>query len=87
MPSDFRQPGVRRARHGRPITKVHDGYGSLQSFSEAQKVRLKYHEDSNLIDRGTVEGVQAVQSLLEDHRASHRRFRSGSEQSAGQLRN
>ncbi len=45
---------------------VQGGYDSLQSFSEAQNVTLSYNEDGELIDRGTVEGAQAIRSLLED---------------------
>ncbi len=51
---------------GVAYSKVQDGYGSLQSFSEAQNVELGYDEDGQLIDRGTVEGAQAIRSLLED---------------------
>lgn len=46
--------------------KVQGGYGSLQSFSEAQNVQLNYNDDGELIDRGTVEGAQAIMTLLED---------------------
>ena len=51
---------------GVAYSKVQDGYGSLQSFSEAQNVELSYNEDGDLIDRGTVEGAQAIRSLLAD---------------------
>ena len=51
---------------GVAYTKVQDGYGSLQSFSEVQNVQLNYNEDGELIDRGTVEGAQAIMSLLKD---------------------
>ena len=51
---------------GVAYTKVQDGYGSLQSFSEVQNVQLSYDEDGNLTDRGTVEGGQAIMSLLKD---------------------
>ena len=51
---------------GVAYSKVQDGYGSLQSFSEAQNVELSYNEDGQLVDRGTVEGAQAIRSLLED---------------------
>ncbi|MGA7757425.1 MAG: hypothetical protein WBL31_18450 [Ilumatobacteraceae bacterium] len=51
---------------GVAYSKVQGGYGSLQSFSEAQNVQLSYNEDGELIDRGTVEGAQAIMSLLED---------------------
>lgn len=51
---------------GVAYSKVQGGYGSLQAFSEAQDVQLTYDEDGNLTDRGTVEGAQAIMSLLED---------------------
>jgi len=47
-------------------SKVQGGYDSLQSFSEAQNVQLNYNDDGQLVDRGTVEGAQAIRSLLED---------------------
>lgn len=46
--------------------KVQDGYDSLQAFSEAQNVTLSYNEDGDLVDRGTVEGAQAIKALLTD---------------------
>ncbi|OFW65984.1 MAG: hypothetical protein A2Z12_02135 [Actinobacteria bacterium RBG_16_68_21] len=46
--------------------KVQDGYGSLQAFSEAQNVTLTYNDAGELVDRGTVEGSQAIMSLLTD---------------------
>ncbi len=51
---------------GVAFSKVQGGYGSLQAFSEAQNVELTYNEDGELVDRGTVEGGQAILSLLED---------------------
>jgi hypothetical protein len=51
---------------GVAYSKVQGGYGSLQAFSEAQNVELSYNEDGQLVDRGTVEGAQAIRSLLED---------------------
>jgi hypothetical protein len=51
---------------GVAYTKVQDGYDSLQAFSEAQNVTLSYNEDGQLTDRGTVEGAQAIMTLLED---------------------
>lgn len=51
---------------GVAYSKVQGGYGSLQSFSEVQDVQLSYNEDGELTDRGTVEGAQAIMSLLED---------------------
>lgn len=47
-------------------SKTQGGYGSLQAFSEAQNVELSYNEDGQLVDRGTVEGAEAIRSLLED---------------------
>jgi hypothetical protein len=46
--------------------KVQDGYTSLQKFSEAQNVTLSYNEDGQLVDRGTVEGAEAIMTLLTD---------------------
>ncbi len=46
--------------------KVQEGYDSLQSFSEAQAVELSYNDDGQLVDRGTVEGAQAIMTLLTD---------------------
>jgi hypothetical protein len=51
---------------GVAYTKVQDGYGSLQSFSEVQNVQLTYDEDGNITDRGTVEGGAAIMALLKD---------------------
>ena len=51
---------------GVAYTRVQDGYGSLQSFSEAQNVTLSYNEDGQLIDRGTTEGADAIMALLVD---------------------
>jgi hypothetical protein len=45
-------------------TRVQDGYGSLQAFSEAQNVTLSYNEGGELIDRGTTEGAEAIMTLL-----------------------
>ncbi len=49
---------------GVAYTKVQEGYDSLQAFSEAQGVELNYNEDGQLVDRGTVEGAQAIMTLL-----------------------
>lgn len=49
---------------GVAFAKVQDGYGSLQSFSEAQNVELSYNEDGELTDRGETEGAQAIMQLL-----------------------
>jgi hypothetical protein len=51
---------------GVAYSKVQGGYGSLQSFSEVQNVELSYNEDGQLVDRGEVEGAEAIMSLLED---------------------
>ena len=51
---------------GVAYSKVQGGYGSLQAFSEAQNVELSYNDEGQLVDRGTVEGAQAIRSLLED---------------------
>jgi hypothetical protein len=51
---------------GVAYSKAQGGYGSLQSFSEAQNVTLTYDDDGNLVDRGTTEGADAIMSLLED---------------------
>ena len=51
---------------GVAYTQVQDGYGSLQSFSEAQNVELSYNEDGQLVDRGTTEGADAIMMLLTD---------------------
>jgi hypothetical protein len=50
---------------GVAYSKVQGGYGSLQAFSEVQNVELNYNEDGQLVDRGEVEGAQAIRSLLE----------------------
>jgi hypothetical protein len=47
-------------------SKIQDGYGSLQAFSEAQNVTLSYNEDGELTDRGTTEGADAIMVLLEE---------------------
>lgn len=44
--------------------QTQNGYRSLQKFSEAQNVTLSYNEDGQLVDRGTVEGAQAIMDLL-----------------------
>ena len=51
---------------GVAYSKVQGGYDSLQAFSAAQNVELSYNEDGDLIDRGEVEGAQAIMVLLED---------------------
>jgi hypothetical protein len=47
-------------------TKTQAGYRALESFSEAQNVTLNYNDAGQLVDRGTVEGAQAIMSLLTD---------------------
>jgi hypothetical protein len=51
---------------GVAYTRVQDGYGSLEAFSEAQNVNLSYNEDGQLTDRGTTEGADAIMGLLTD---------------------
>jgi hypothetical protein len=51
---------------GVAYSKVQGGYGSLQSFSEAQNVTLSYNDEGQLVDRGTVEGADAIMVLLKD---------------------
>ena len=51
---------------GVAYSKVQGGYGSLQAFSQAQNVELNYNDEGQLVDRGEVEGAQAIRSLLED---------------------
>lgn len=51
---------------GVAYSKTQGGYDSLSAFSEAQNVELNYNEDGQLIDRGTVEGADAIKQLLED---------------------
>lgn len=46
------------------FVKTQQGYGSLQSFSEAQNVTLNYNDDGQLVDRGTTEGADAILVLL-----------------------
>ena len=44
--------------------KTQEGARSLQAFSAAQGVELSYNEEGQLVDRGEVEGAQAIMSLL-----------------------
>ncbi|MFW2512368.1 hypothetical protein ACNI3K_01160 [Demequina sp. SO4-13] len=46
--------------------QVKAGNDSLQAFSEAQNVTLTYNEEGQLVDRGEVEGAEAIKSLVED---------------------
>ncbi|MDA8236980.1 MAG: hypothetical protein M0T75_03690 [Chloroflexi bacterium] len=49
---------------GYTYLKTQEGARSLQAFSAAQDVKLSYDEQGQLTDRGTVEGAQAIMSLL-----------------------
>ncbi len=51
---------------GVAYSKTQGGYDSLQAFSAAQNVELNYNEDGQLVDRGTVEGAEAIKALLVD---------------------
>ena len=51
---------------GVAYSKVQGGYDSLQAFSKVQNVELSYNDDGQLVDRGEVEGGQAIRSLLDD---------------------
>ncbi len=44
--------------------KTNQGAQALQAFSAAQDVKLSYNEAGQLVDRGEVEGAQAIMSLL-----------------------
>jgi len=46
--------------------KTDQGAKSLQAFSVAQNVKLSYNDEGQLVDRGEVEGAQAIMSLLVD---------------------
>lgn len=46
--------------------QVKAGADSLQAFSSEQNVTLSYNEDGELVDRGTVEGAQAIVDLVEN---------------------
>ncbi|HEX9634903.1 MAG TPA: hypothetical protein VGB34_05390 [Candidatus Limnocylindria bacterium] len=46
--------------------KTQEGSDSLKAFSAAQNVQLAYNEDGQLVDRGEVEGAQAIMALLTD---------------------
>lgn len=46
--------------------KTQEGNASLNAFSAAQNVQLAYNEDGQLVDRGEVEGAQAIMALLTD---------------------
>jgi hypothetical protein len=44
--------------------KAQEGYRSLSAFSAAQDVQLTYNDEGQLVDRGEVEGAQAIMALL-----------------------
>ena len=44
--------------------KIQEGYDSLQAFSAAQNVVLKYNEQGQLLDRGKPEEAQRIMRLL-----------------------
>lgn len=46
--------------------QVKAGDESLQAFSAEQDVTLSYNEDGVLVDRGTVEGAEAIKDLVEN---------------------
>ena len=51
---------------GYTLFKTQEGQTSLNRLSAAQNVTLSYNEDGQLVDRGEVEGAQAIMSLLTD---------------------
>ncbi|HET6746253.1 MAG TPA: hypothetical protein VFH90_10475 [Candidatus Limnocylindria bacterium] len=54
------------AAGGFAYLKTQEGYRSLNAFSAAQNVTLTYNEEGQLVDRGEVEGAQAIMALLRD---------------------
>jgi hypothetical protein len=52
------------AAGGYAFLKTQEGATSLKAFSAAQNVQLAYNEDGQLVDRGEVEGAQAIMALL-----------------------
>jgi hypothetical protein len=46
--------------------KTQEGARSLDAFSAAQNVKLSYNEQGQLVDRGEVEGAQAILALLSE---------------------
>ena len=46
------------------LYKIKEGYDSLQAFSAAQNVVLKYNEQGQLLDRGKPEAAQKIMRLL-----------------------
>jgi hypothetical protein len=51
---------------GVAFSKTQDGYNALEAFSAAQDVQLSFNEEGQLIDRGEVEGAEAIMQLLEE---------------------
>jgi hypothetical protein len=51
---------------GVAYSKVQGGYDSLQAFSTAQNVTLKYNDQGQLTDGGKVEGAQEIMKRLTD---------------------
>ena len=49
---------------GYTFLKTMEGVNSLQSFSQAQDVKLNYDESGQLVDRGTTEGAQKILDLV-----------------------
>ena len=54
------------AAGGYAFLKTQDGAKSLQAFSAAQDIKLSYNDQGQLVDRGKVEGAQAIMSLLKN---------------------
>lgn len=52
------------AAGGFAFMKTQEGYASLNAFSAAQNVQLTYDETGQLVDRGEVEGANAILALL-----------------------
>jgi hypothetical protein len=48
------------------LPQANDGLDSAQAMYESQGVSLSYNEQGQLVDRGTVEGANAIMSLLVD---------------------
>jgi len=51
---------------GYTFLKTQEGQTSLNRLSAAQNVTLSYNEDGQLVDRGEIEGAQAIMALLTD---------------------
>ena len=49
---------------GFALYKIQEGYDSLQAFSAAQNVVLKYNEQVQLLDRRKPEAAQKIMRLL-----------------------